>query len=142
MTYEEEAWLLDLLDGGRLQVDLARLAGERATDEQVRALAARLLHEHTQLVHMLPVPSAAQIAGMSGRYEEYQGHRQRVWQAHGADFDRAYLDAALAAQGAQVAAIDALAGAAAAPLVQAFVSRAQPLLHTGLYAVRQAHGTS
>lgn len=127
-TEVEEMFISEALASSHLQVDLARMAGKRAQDEPVKALAARLRADNERMIHDLPFPSViGKEVFTTRRFDEHNARRRELLGLEGAAFDRAYLEAVATTLREQSEDCDAIAPVADGSL-KVFAARACPTL--------------
>jgi putative membrane protein len=92
----DKAFIHDLAIANMVEVELARLAPERSTDNEVKKFAQLIVDDHMKSLnglkgiaaqHNVEVPTA-----LDGRHARL---RDKIAKWHGTEFDRAYMDAAI-----------------------------------------------
>ena len=84
----------ETLSAGMAEVELGRMAQERATDAEVKQFAEMMVRDHTQAGDSLE--QVAQQHSIQAQAELQERHRDlidRLSNLKGADFDREYMDA-------------------------------------------------
>jgi putative membrane protein len=92
ITAEDREFLTTAIQAGMAEVQLSRLAQEKAQDEQVRGFAERMVRDHTAANEQLM--NLAETAGMTPPMEMDQRHQaqhQQLSQLAGEEFDRRYM---------------------------------------------------
>lgn len=87
MKFVEEAAV-----GGMMEVDLGRLAAERAVNDDVKAFARRMVEDHTKAnQQLLQVAAQTGITLPQDIPADKKQHRDMLAKATGAEFDRMYM---------------------------------------------------
>jgi putative membrane protein len=90
----DKAFVHDMTIANMAEVELAKLAPERSTDNEVKKFAQLMIDDHTKSVdslkaiaaqHNVPVPTE-----LDGKHTRL---REKIAKWHGSEFDRAYMDA-------------------------------------------------
>lgn len=78
--------------GGMMEVQLGRLATERAQDERVRQFGQRMVQDHTQANNdLMQAASRMNMVTPTAMMPMHQEHYDRLSRLSGRDFDRAYI---------------------------------------------------
>jgi predicted outer membrane protein len=80
--------------GGNAEVELGKLAAERAASAGVKQFGERMVQDHTKASQELKqAVSGHDVQAPTGMDEQHQDLRNRLQRASGAEFDRQYMDA-------------------------------------------------
>jgi putative membrane protein len=119
--------------GRTAEIDLGKLAGDRALNDQVKALAQRMVTEHGQAGEELKSLAASkQITLPTSLDTKRQATHDRLAKLSGTRFDRAYVRAMLADHKKDVADFEHEASSGKDPAVRAWAARTLPTLQEHL----------
>lgn len=124
------------------EIELGRLAAQRASAVQVQTFADTVVQEHGKLNHELSTLARAKGVDMPAAPDRgQQRDAQRLGKLSGADFDRAYMKHMTAFHKRSVTRFERAAQAAKDPELRAFVTRNLPTLETHLAAAQNVEST-
>ena len=89
-------FVVDMADGNRAEIELSKMAEERATNPQVKDFARMLVRDHTKALADLREAAAAANVQLSTANEENRDQRnlqEDLAKLSGHDFDRSYVGA-------------------------------------------------
>ena len=132
-------FVLDAAKGGMAEVELGRLAAERARNEEVKKFGQRMVDDHTKAGEELK--SIARSKGIKLPQEidaKDQALLNRLQKLNGAAFDRAYMQAMVSDHVKDVSEFKHEANAGRDPQVKSFASMTLPTLEEHLQHARQA----
>ena len=82
------------LSAGTAEVELGRIAQQRAADAEVKQFAEMMVRDHTQAADSLTqISQQHAIQTRSAMQEHHRDLMERLSKVQGADFDREYMDA-------------------------------------------------
>jgi putative membrane protein len=127
--------------GGMAEVQIGNLAQERATNEDVKTFAKRMVDDHTKVNDDLEQVAEKKHITLSKRLDpKHKALHDRLAKLSGHAFDRAYMDAMLADHRHDVAAFQREAKSSD-PDVRDFASRTLPTLEEHLTQAQQVDRT-
>jgi putative membrane protein len=92
LSSDDRKFMTTAAMSGRKEVELSRLATERATDPAVKQFAQRMVEEHTRANEELMLMASKKGITLPNRRDaKLQSTLTRMQKLSGADFDRAYL---------------------------------------------------
>jgi putative membrane protein len=140
---EDIEFVLDAAKGGMAEVELGKLAAERATNDEVKKFAQRMVDDHTKAGDELK--SIAERKGIRLPQEIETKDRalfNRLQKLNGAAFDRAYMQAMVSDHVKDVSEFKHESNAGRDPQVKAFAASTLPTLEEHLQHARQARKTA
>jgi len=132
-------FVLDAAKGGMAEVELGRLAAERAKSDEVKKFAQRMVDDHTKAGDQLK--SIAESKGIKLPVEMDAQDRalmNRLQKLNGAAFDRAYMQVMVSDHVKDVNEFRKEANTGRDPKVKSFASSTLPTLEEHLQHARQA----
>ncbi len=82
------------LQGSMAEVQVAQLALQKSSDDQVKQFAQRMVTDHTKMIEdMKPVADAVGVRVPSGPDKKQKAMMAKLQALSGADFDKAYVQA-------------------------------------------------
>ena len=132
-------FMLDVAKGGMAEVELAKLATERAKSDEVKKFAQRMVDDHTKAGDQLK--SIAESKGIKLPVEMDAKDRalmNRLQKLNGAAFDRAYMQAMVSDHVKDVSEFKKEANAGRDQQFKSFASSTLPTLEEHLQQARQA----
>ena len=138
---EDIEFVLDAAKGGMAEVELGKLAAERAKNDEVKKFAQRMVDDHTKAGDQLK--SIAESKGIKLPTEMEAKDRalmNRLQKLNGAAFDRAYMQSMVADHEKDVAKFREEAKSSPDPDVKDFASRTLPTLESHLQMARDISG--
>jgi putative membrane protein len=136
---EDIEFVLDAAKGGMVEVELGRLAAERAKNDEVKKFAQRMVDDHTKAGDQLK--SIAEAKGIKLPTEMEAKDRAlmtRLQKLNGAAFDRAYMQAMVSDHVKDVSEFRKEANAGRDAQVKSFASSTLPTLEEHLQHARAA----
>ena len=128
--------------GGMSEVELGRLAVEKATDPRVRQFGQQMIDDHSKANDALKAAASKEgITLPTGTDAKHQKTMERLQKLSGSQFDAAYTEEMLRDHKEDVAAFEkeARAGSSA---VQKFAADTLPTLQNHLQMIEAIHGSS
>lgn len=123
--------------GGMMEVQLGRLATERAQDERVRQFGQRMVQDHTQANNdLMQAASRMNMVPPTTMMPMHQEHYDRLSRLSGRDFDRAYIRMMVEDHAQDVRNFEHQARNGDNPDVRDFANRTLPTLREHLQMVR------
>ncbi len=123
---------------GRAEVELGKLAQQKAASPDVKSLAARLVTDHSKANQQLM--SIAQQEGVkppSGIGKENTELRSRLEKLNGQAFDRAYVQAQVKDHQKDIQYLQRQADAVQNPELKSFIQQAEPVMQQHLQMAQQ-----
>jgi putative membrane protein len=139
----DRQFLEDSAIGGMQEVELGKVALQKAPSESVRAFAQRMVDDHNQTREQLQ--SIAEAKGLSlptGFDARHQKEIDRLQKLSGSDFERAYMKLVLDAHQKDIREFRKQAEQGADSDIRSFVMSALPKLHDHLALARDAARTA
>lgn len=137
VTGGDLAFMNDAAPGGMAEVELGRMASKQATDSEVKRFAAQMITDHTKAGEELK--QLAQGKKVMLPAEVLPAHKEvmeKLAKLNGAEFDREYVKAMVAAHEKDVTAFNATAQGATDADVKAFAAKTLPTLQMHLQMIK------
>ena len=137
----DRKFVTEALQGGMAEVELGRLASERASNDAVKQFGQRMADDHGKAGDELK--KIAQDKGVTPPAEMDAKHKKlhdRLAKLSGAEFDRAYMDEMVRDHRADVKNFQRQATGARDPDVKAFASNTLPTLQEHLKQAESVYG--
>jgi putative membrane protein len=132
----DRAFIKMAASSGQAEIQLGKLAAERADSSDVRDFAKRLEKDHTQAdLELLKILNAQRI-NVSRDMEPYQAAAAALTKLRGAEFDRAYLRHMVKEHDEAVAQFAAEANKGRNPELKAYAAKVLPTLQEHLQLAR------
>lgn len=129
----DKAFVTEAASGGLMEVELGRLAMERAGSAEVKQFGQRMVNDHSAANDKLKrAASSAGIdvpASMDATHKSTTSHLQTL---KGPEFDRAYMQHMVSDHQKDVAAFEKQSKSATAPSIKAFAAETLPTLQEHL----------
>jgi putative membrane protein len=141
LTAADRKFVTEALQGGMAEVELGKLASERASNDAVKQFGQRMADDHGKAGDELK--KIAQDKGMSPPMEMDAKHKKlhdRLAKLSGAEFDRAYMDEMVKDHRTDVKNFQREASGAKDPDVKAFAAKTLPTLQEHLKQAESVHG--
>lgn len=137
LTTLDQKFVRSAAADGLLEVELGRLAQERASGGEIKRFAERVVQDHGQLNAELQRLAAARSVSLPGNLSrDRQALLAQMGRLTGADFDQAYGKQAVADQQRVVASFDQQALTGRDPELKALAAKALPMLREHLQIAR------
>lgn len=92
LSAQDRKFVMDAAQGGMAEVELGRLATERASNADVKAFARRMIDDHTTANERLKqVAREKSVTLPTELSAEHKQHRDKLAKATGAEFDKMYM---------------------------------------------------
>ncbi len=135
-TQQDPFWA-EAVQGGMLEVELGQLASGKAQNAEVKRFAEMMVADHGKANQELKTTATAQgITLPAALSPEHQTQIVKLQGLSGAEFDKAYVDAMVAAHEKDVAAFRDRSQTATDPELKAFASKTLPTLEKHLELIR------
>lgn len=135
----DQAFLKEAAIGGMAEVELGKLAGEKASDAKVKALGARMVTDHSKAnAELKSLAAKKNVALPTAVDATHKATYDRLAKLSGAAFDKAYVNDMLTDHEADVAKFAEMAKSASDPDVKAWAEKTLPTLREHLTAVQDA----
>ena len=114
----------DAAIGGMAEVELGKLAQQKAQDDQVKQFGARMVQDHSQANNDLQKIASSQGIELPQQLDrKYEQLKDRLARLQGAQFDRAYMAAMVKDHNADVAAFRREAQSGRDPAIKQFAEK-------------------
>ena len=136
-------FVMDMTQGNRGEIELSKMAEERATDPQVKDFARMLVTDHTKALADLREAAAAANAQLSTANEENRDLRnlqEDLAKLTGHEFDRKYVDAMVDKHEAAVKAIEKKVDSES-PQIRQWATQTLPVVQKHLEHAKQLKET-
>jgi putative membrane protein len=130
---QDEKFFVEAASGGMLEVELGRLATERATSAEVKAFGQRMVTDHGRANQQLLQIAVAQ--GKTAPKEmlpEHRQHRDQLARLKGAEFDRMYMQHMVQDHKKDVSEFEKQAANGSDPALRSFAQETLPVLREHL----------
>jgi len=135
----DEAFMKEAAIGGMAEVELGKLASDKASDAKVKALGARMVTDHSKANEELKALAAKKNVMLPTAVDaKHKATYDRLSKLSGAAFDSAYVSDMMSDHEADVAKFGAVAKNSADPDVKAWAEKTLPTLREHLTAVQDA----
>lgn len=136
---EDIEFVLDAAKGGMAEVELGKLAADRAQNDEVKKFAQRMVDDHTKANDQLKqIAESKSIKLPTDLEAKDKALMQRLEKLNGAAFDRAYMNAMVNDHTKDVNEFKKEANAGRDSQVKSFASSTLPTLEEHLQQARQA----
>ena len=136
---EDIEFILDAAKGGMAEVELGKLAADRAKNDEVKKFAQRMVDDHTKANDQLKSVAESRSIKLPQDVEaKDKALMNRLQKLNGASFDRAYMQAMVSDHVKDVNEFKKEANSGRDPQVKAFASTTLPTLEEHLQMARQA----
>jgi len=140
---EDIEFMLDAAKGGLAEVELGKLAAERAQSDEVKKFAQRMVDDHTKANEQLKQIAESKSIKLPTEVEtKDKALMQRLEKLNGAAFDRTYMNAMVNDHVKDVSEFKREANAGRDPQVKSFATSTLPTLEEHLQQAKQARGTA
>lgn len=124
------------------EVELGKLAAQRASNERVKAFANEMVADHTRLNQEVQALAAQKKIELPTTLDDkHQEERRQLAELSGTDFDRAYMAEMTKGHEKVVQQFEAAAKTSKDEDVKAFAARTLPMLEGHLAQAEQIQGT-
>lgn len=130
---EDAKFATEAASGGLAEVELGKLAEQKASDAKVKAFGAMMVKDHSKANEELKALAAKKnIALPTAPAEEKQKKMQEISAKTGADFDKAYVEEMLADHKKDVTLFEEASNKVQDPEMKQFIDKTLPVLRTHL----------
>jgi len=137
----DEDFIREATSDGLVEVELGRLASQRAASPAVRQFGDRMVRDHTAAnQELLAIASARGMAPAARLEPEHQALRDRLATLSGAPFDQQYMSEMVRDHTKAVADFERQSRTATDPALRAFAAKTLPVLQEHLRLAQQIHG--
>jgi len=138
LTDADRKFVMEALEGGQMEVELGKLAEQKATNDAVRKFGERMATDHEKAGQELQELAASKgITAPSKSAEKDKAASERLSKASGAAFDREYVTMMVADHEKDVAEFKKMSREAKDPELKAWAVKTLPTLETHLKMIRQ-----
>jgi putative membrane protein len=139
---DDKKFVKDAAIGGMTEVELGKLATQKASSDQVKQFGQKMVDDHTKAAEQLKqLASKQNIEIASGLDSKHQSRVDKLAKLSGADFDKAYVKDQLKDHQSDVKDFSAEAQNGTDPNVKAFASSTLPTLQEHLDLVKNLNKT-
>lgn len=139
LSHGDRKFVEDAAKGGMAEVELAKIAQERASSPEVKQFAQRMEQDHSKANEQLRTLAQSKGVTMPGGPKLKDNHEaSKLSKLQGQDFDRAYMDYMVKDHEKDVKEFDKMAQNAKDPDVKAFAQQTAPTLHEHLQLAQNA----
>lgn len=142
LSQQDRQFMNDAAAGGLAEVELGKIAEQKATDPAVREYGRWMVTDHTLANHMLQ--QVAQNLGVQVPNQlnaHYQQTEQRLSGLSGTQFDRQYIQEMVTEHQQDVPMFQKMAQSAQAPQLKAFAQEVTPVLQQHLAEAQELAGS-
>ncbi len=129
LTEQDRNFLQDMAQGNRVEVQLGRIAEQKATDPEVKDFARRMINDHSKLQNQLETfASARNLKLPTSTTTQQQNLVSQLQGASSSDFDRQYITTMLQEHKQDIAKVQQQMAATQDPAVQDLAAKTLPIL--------------
>jgi len=140
---EDIEFVLDAAQGGLAEVELGKLAAQRAQNDDVKKFAQRMVDDHTKANEQLKkIADSKSIKLPTEVDSKDKALMQRLEKLNGAAFDRTYMNAMVNDHTKDVSEFKREANAGRDPQVKSFAESTLPTLEEHLQQAKTTRGTT
>ena len=140
---EDIEFVLDAANGGLAEVELGKLAAQRAQSDEVKKFAQRMVDDHTKANEQLKKIADSKSIKLPTDVEgKDKALMQRLEKLNGAAFDRSYMNAMVNDHVKDVSEFKREANAGRDPQVKSFAESTLPTLEEHLQQAKTTRGTT
>ena len=133
LSAADRTFLIKAAEGGKAEVELAQLAQQRASSDDVKALAKRIAEDHQQANHDLEaIAGQKNVSFPDSLNPEHAALKAKLEAASGVDFDRQYVGTMIEDHNRDIAEFQHIASQSTDPDIKAFASKTLPTLQEHL----------
>ena len=137
----DDAWMMKVAKGGMAEVELGKLASEKATTDAVKQFGQRMATDHSKANEELKALAANKKVTLPAEIApEDKALRDRLTRLSGPAFDQAYMRAMVSDHVKDVNAFKMEANSGTDPDVKAWAAKTLPTLEQHLKMAREAGG--
>jgi putative membrane protein len=134
-------FVMEAADGGMAEVEMGKLAVEKASSPDVKNFGQRMVDDHSKANDELKqVASQKGITLPSAPSAKHKAKMDKMSKLSGAAFDKAYMDDMVADHKKDVGEFQKEASSGKDPDVKAFASKTLPTLQDHLKMAQETHG--
>jgi putative membrane protein len=125
-------------NGGMAEVELGKLAQEKAASQAVKDFGAMMVNDHSKAnMEMKQLADSKKVVLPDSIGKDEQKLKQELATKSGADFDKAYVDAMVEDHKKDIAEFEEARGKVQYPEMQALIDKALPMLKMHLEAIQK-----
>lgn len=134
---DDSKFMVESASSGLMEVELARIAQQKATNPQVKEFAGTILRDHSNANEELKaLASRKNVTLPTAPGEEHQGHIKDINEKTGRDFDKAYMDMMVEHHKDDVDRFEKASNDARDAELKAFAGKTLPVLRSHLEQAR------
>jgi putative membrane protein len=135
----DSAFVKEAAAGGMAEVEMGKLAQEKAGSDQVKQFGSRMVQDHSKANDELKQVAGAKGVGLpAGPDAKAQAEMKKMQGLSGPAFDKHYMDHMVADHKQDIAAFEKEAKSGKDPEVKAFAEKSLPTLKEHLQLAQQA----
>jgi putative membrane protein len=129
LKVQDEKFFNEAASGGMLEVELGRLAAEKAASTQVKAFGQRMVTDHGKAnQQLMQVAQSMRKTMPTQMLPEHRAHRDQMARLSGAEFDRMYMTHMLKEHRKDIASFEKQAQSGQDPALRSFAQQTLPVL--------------
>jgi putative membrane protein len=137
----DDAWMMKVAKGGMAEVELGKLASEKATTDAVKQFGQRMATDHSKANEELKTLAASKKVTLPSEISpEDKALRDRLTRLTGPAFDQAYMRAMVSDHVKDINEFKMEAKSGGDPDVKAWAAKTLPTLEEHLKMAREANG--
>jgi putative membrane protein len=141
LSRADQKFLMEAAQGGHAEVELGKIAAEKASSDAVKQFAQRMVEDHGKAnQQLMSVASQKQVALPNEPGAKHKAETKRLSELNGAAFDAAYMQHMVRDHEKDVAAFQKASQQAADADVKQFAAQALPTLKEHLTEARRVQG--
>ncbi|MGA8597574.1 MAG: DUF4142 domain-containing protein [Bryobacteraceae bacterium] len=130
---DDKKFIKEAAMGGIAEVELGKIAEQKASSDQVKQFAQKMVTDHTKVNDQLKqIASQANVTIPDQLGKKFQSRIEKLNKLSGADFDKAYIKDQLKDHKEDVSAFQSESQNGTIPTVQQFASQTLPTLEQHL----------
>ncbi|MCU1324822.1 MAG: hypothetical protein JWN34_192, partial [Bryobacterales bacterium] len=131
-TETERTFVQEALEGGRMEVDMGKMASKQGSDSNIKAYGKKLVADHTATNKKLQALAKKNMAGMTNTKSTSMAADSELMSAKGADFDKAFAAMAVQHHQKDIAQFEAAEKDVTNPDLRALITATLPILRDHL----------
>lgn len=137
---DDAAFMAKAASGGMMEVELGKLAQQKAKSARVKNFGAMMVKDHTQANNELKaLASTKSVSLPSAMTGEHQNHVNGMREKTGADFDKSYISMMVDDHQKDVNDFEGASNNATDANLKAFAAKTLPVLRTHLDSAKAIH---
>jgi len=138
---DDAKFAVDAANGGLAEVELGKLAQQKATNQQVKDFGAMMVNDHSKANAELKQLAADKKIALPDSIASDEKHTMKdLSDLQGADFDKAYVQTMVKDHEKDIKLFEESAKKVKYPQMLAFIKKTLPVLHMHLQAAQKLNG--